>query len=137
MYVKGFTKFGIKVLWRLKYLRTLHLKFQKVRAFWNSKLKVLKYSKNCSLHNTWYLEVWKDLNHLNVCMYIVDIYAVPLHLIIWSQLLFYISFCTKNNSRGGNTAVSYRVLPRHTKVTGMLLKRKYHKCTNENCSNQA
>ena len=85
---RGFTKFGIKVLWRLQvleYLRTLHLKFQKaqtkievvlslpcwlsqlnwdsqlgrlrttsilVRAFWNFKLKVLKYSRNCSLHNT-------------------------------------------------------------------------------------
>ena len=79
----GFTKFGIKILWRLQfleYLRTLCLKFQKawtkievvlslpwgcplnwdsqqgrlrttsivVRAFWNFKLKVLKYSRNCS-----------------------------------------------------------------------------------------
>ena len=44
MYSRGFTKFGIKVLWRLQflgYLRTL-----------NFKLKVLKYPRNCSFHNT-------------------------------------------------------------------------------------
>ena len=32
MYIRGFVKFGIKVLWRLQvleYLRILHLKFQK------------------------------------------------------------------------------------------------------------
>ena len=86
VYIRGFTKFGIKVLWRLQfleYLRTLHLKFQKARtkievvlslpcwlsqlnwdsqqgrttsilvqAFWNFKRKILKYSRNCSLHNT-------------------------------------------------------------------------------------
>ena len=90
MYNRGFsfTKFGIKVLWRLQfleYLRTLSLKFQKAwtkievvlalpcwlsqltwegqqgRArttsillvtYWNFKLKVLKYPKNCRLHNT-------------------------------------------------------------------------------------
>ena len=96
MYFRGFTKFGIKVLWRLQfleYLRTLRLKFQKartkievvlslpcwlsqlnwdsqqgrlrttsilVRAFWNFKLKVLKYSRSCSLHNTlipWSLKI--------------------------------------------------------------------------------
>ena len=87
-YIRGFTKFGIKVLWRLQffeYLRTLRLKFQKawtkievvlslpswlsqrnldsqqgrlrttsvlVRAFWNFKLKVLEYSRICSLLNT-------------------------------------------------------------------------------------
>ena len=35
MYVRGFTKFGIKVLWRLQvveYLRNLHSKFQKART---------------------------------------------------------------------------------------------------------
>ena len=69
----------IKVLWRLhflEYLRTLSLKFQEarpcwlsqfswdrqlgrlktnsilVRAFWNFKCKILKYSRTCSLHNT-------------------------------------------------------------------------------------
>ena len=88
MYIRGFTKFGITVLWRLQfleYLRTLHLKFQKTRtkievvlslpcwlsqlnwdskkgrhrttsilvpAFWNFKLKVLKYSRNYSLQYT-------------------------------------------------------------------------------------
>ena len=88
MDVRGCQKFGIKVYWRLqflRYIRTLSLKFQKartkieavltlpcwlsqfswdsqlgrvrttsvlVRAFWNFKLKVLKYSRNCSLHNT-------------------------------------------------------------------------------------
>ena len=34
-YIRGFTKFGIKVLWRLQcleYLRTLRLKFQKART---------------------------------------------------------------------------------------------------------
>ena len=34
-YIRGFTKFGKKVLWRLQvleYLRTLHLKFQKART---------------------------------------------------------------------------------------------------------
>ena len=52
----------------LEYLRTLHLKFQKAWtkievvlslpcwlsqfSFWNFKLKVLKYSRNYSLHNT-------------------------------------------------------------------------------------
>ena len=72
-YVRGFTKFGIKVLWRLQfleYLRTFSIKFQKARtkieivlslpcwlsqfswAFWNFKCQVLKYSKTCSLHNT-------------------------------------------------------------------------------------
>ena len=79
-YIRGFTKFGIKVLWRLQfleYLRTLRLKFQKARtktgvflghwdsqlgrprktpilvqAFWNFKLKVLKYPRNCRLHAT-------------------------------------------------------------------------------------
>ena len=87
-YIRGFTKLGIKVLWRLQvleYLRTLHLKFQKartkievvlslpcwlsqfswdsqqgrlrttstlVRAFWNFKCKVLKYSRTYSLHNS-------------------------------------------------------------------------------------
>ena len=79
MSIRGFTKFCIKVLWRLQFLgyfRTLCLKFQKartkievfltlpsqqgrvrttsilVRAFWNFKCKVLKYPRNCSLHNT-------------------------------------------------------------------------------------
>ena len=40
MYVRGFTKFSIKVLWRLQfleYLRTLSLKFQKTRT----KIKVV------------------------------------------------------------------------------------------------
>ena len=35
LYIRGFTKFGIKVLWRLQfleYLRTLRLKFQKART---------------------------------------------------------------------------------------------------------
>ena len=35
MYIRGFTKFGIKVLWRLQfleYLRTLNLKFQKAQT---------------------------------------------------------------------------------------------------------
>ena len=71
--IRGFTKFGIKVLWRLhvlEYLRTLHLKFQMARTkievvlstpcwlsqLWSEpseilNLKVLKYSRNCSLHN--------------------------------------------------------------------------------------
>ena len=95
----SFTKFGIKVLWRLQfleYLRTLSLKFQKAwtkievvlalpcwlsqltwegqqgRArttsillvtYWNFKLKVLKYPKNCRLHNT--LIPWSLKNHLS------------------------------------------------------------------------
>ena len=35
MNIRGFTKFGIKVLWRLQvleYLKTLHLKFQKAQT---------------------------------------------------------------------------------------------------------
>ena len=51
------------ILWRLQvleYLRTLSLKFQKARFSWDSQqgrlrttsIKVLKYSRNCSLHNT-------------------------------------------------------------------------------------
>ena len=99
--VRGFTEFGIKVLWRLqflKYLRTLHLKFQKartkievflslpcwlsqfswdsqqgrlrttsilVRAFWNFKCKVLKYSRNCSLHNTLIPNLVKPLKYIH------------------------------------------------------------------------
>ena len=95
MYIRGFTKFGIKVLWRLQfreYLGTLRLKFQKartkievvlslpcwlsqlnwdsqqsrgrktsilVRAFWNFKLKVLKYPRNCRLYATLILKVFK------------------------------------------------------------------------------
>ena len=87
LYIRGFTKFGIKVAWRLQfleYLRTLSLKFPKSRtkievllalpcwlsqlnwesqqgrarttsillvAFWNFRLKVLKYPRNCR-HNT-------------------------------------------------------------------------------------
>ena len=83
MYIRGFTKFGIKILWRLQfleYLRTLRLKFQfswdsqqgrlrttsiLVRAFWNFKLKVLKYSKNCSLHNTLIPNLVKPLMYLH------------------------------------------------------------------------
>ena len=62
-------KFQIKVAFGLKfhwYMRTLNLKFQKTRTkievflslpcwlsqFWNFKLKVLEYSRNCSLHAT-------------------------------------------------------------------------------------
>ena len=61
-YIRGFTKFGIKVLWMLNLdsqqgrLRTASIL---VRAFWNFKLKVLKY-----FTIPWYLEVWKILNHL-------------------------------------------------------------------------
>ena len=60
MYIRGFTKFGIKVLWRLEfleYLRTLSLKF-----------KVLKYPRNGSLHNTLIPNLVKPL------MYIVHMY---------------------------------------------------------------
>ena len=80
IYIRGFTKFDIKVLWRLQvleYLRTLSLKFQKartkievvlslpcwlsqfivVRAFWNFKCKVFKHSRTCSLHNT-LIQTW-------------------------------------------------------------------------------
>ena len=106
MYVRGFTKFGIKVLWRLQfleYLRTLSLKFQKartkfevvltlpcwlsqlnwdsqqgrvrttsilVRAFWNFKLKVLKYSRNCSFHNTLIPNLVKPLKYIYGCLYL-------------------------------------------------------------------
>ena len=85
---------GIKVLWSLQfvgYLRTLSLKFQKTTskievvlalpcwlsqfssvflvAFWNFKLKVLKYPKNCRLHNT--LIPWSLKNsvspNLHIC----------------------------------------------------------------------
>ena len=109
MYIRGFTKFGIKVLWRLQilgYFRTLHLKFQKtrtkievvltlpcwlsqfswdsqpgrvrttsilVRAFWNFFLKVLKYSRNCSLHNTLIPNLVKPLMYI-VCPYRFAVY---------------------------------------------------------------
>ena len=52
-YIRGFTKFGIEVLWRLqflKYLRTLSLKFQKART----KIKVVLstvYSGGCLAEN--------------------------------------------------------------------------------------
>ena len=78
--IRGFTK----VLWRLQfleYLRTLTLKFQKakiklnwdsqqgrvrttsilVRAFWNFKVKVLKYPKNCSFQYTLIPNFWHTL----------------------------------------------------------------------------
>ena len=70
MYFRGFTKFGIKVFWRLQfleYLRTLRLKFQKARtkievvlslpcwlsqfSFWNVEHKVLKYLWNFTRHS--------------------------------------------------------------------------------------
>ena len=48
---------GIRVLWRLQLnwdsqLGRLRTTSVLVRAFWNFKRKVLKYSRNCSLHNT-------------------------------------------------------------------------------------
>jgi hypothetical protein len=95
IYIRGFTKFSIKVAWSLQflgYLRTLGLKFQKAQtkievflalpcwlsqlnwdsqqgrkrkisilleSFWNFKLKVLKYPKNCRPHATLVLKVYK------------------------------------------------------------------------------
>ena len=41
-----------------------------VRAFWNFKLKVLQYSRNCSLHNTLICTL-KSKNRLNHLMYIL------------------------------------------------------------------
>ena len=101
LYIWGFTKFGIKVLWRLQlleYLRTLSLKVQKaqtkievvlslpcwlsqlnwdrlrttsilVRAFWNSKCKVLKYSRTCSLHNTLIPNLVKPLEYILISFF--------------------------------------------------------------------
>ena len=49
---RGFTKFGIKVLWSIQflgYLRTLSLKFQKAQT---KIVVVLSLPWNCSLHNT-------------------------------------------------------------------------------------
>ena len=80
----GFVRLqGIKVLWRLQlleYFRTLKLKFQKartkidvgrlrttstlVRAFWNFKLEVLKYPRNCSLQSTLIPNLVKPLLYL-------------------------------------------------------------------------
>ena len=70
---------GIKVLWRLQflgYLRTLSLKFQKARTKiqvvltlpgWLSQfLKVLKYSRNCRLHNTLIPNLVKPLTYIVV-----------------------------------------------------------------------
>ena len=107
LYIRGFTKFGIKVAWRLQfleYLRTLSLKFQKtltkievvlalpcwlsqfswdsqqgrarktsilVRVFWNFKLKVLKYPRNCRLHATLIPNLVKPLTY--VLMYLLDV----------------------------------------------------------------
>ena len=82
MYTRGFTKFGIKVLWRLQFLEYLRTLIEVVlslpcwlsqlnRAFWNFKLKVLKYSRTCSLHNI-YLDTLKSkkiLNHLMDILY--------------------------------------------------------------------
>ena len=79
----GFIKFSIKVAWSLQflgYLRTLSLKFQKARtrarktssllvAFWNSKLKVLKYPRNCSLHATLILKVLKNPESANLLVF--------------------------------------------------------------------
>ena len=67
----------IKALWRLQfleYLRTLsswesqqgRLRTTSilVRAFWNLKLKVLKYSKNCSLQYTLIPNFWQTLLYI-------------------------------------------------------------------------
>ena len=57
----------------LGYLRTLSLKFQTtttrktpilVRTFWNFKLKVLNYSRNCSLHATLIPNLVKPLKYI-------------------------------------------------------------------------
>ena len=63
LYIRGFTKFGIKVSRRLQfleYLRTLHFKFQ----------KVLKYSRNCSLLDT--LIPWSlKITWIPYCTYLI------------------------------------------------------------------
>ena len=69
LYIRGFNKFGIKVSWKLQFLeysqqcrvRTTSIY---VQAFWNFKLKVLIYSRNCSLHNM-YFDTLKSKKHLN------------------------------------------------------------------------
>ena len=74
IYIRSFTKFGIKVLWRLyflRYLRTLSLKFQKARTkldFWNFKFKILKWPINCRPYNT--LIPWSLKNPVspNLCI---------------------------------------------------------------------
>ena len=78
MHIRGFTKFEITVACGLKFhchLRTLSLKFQfswdsqqgrdrntsiLVLVFWNFKLKVLEYPRNCRLHATLILKVQKN-----------------------------------------------------------------------------
>ena len=78
IYIRGFTKFGIKVAWGLQflgYLRTLRLKFQKARTkigvflglpCWLSqfKLKVLKYSRNCISRYILVAKVWHPLKYI-------------------------------------------------------------------------
>ena len=79
MYNRGFTKFVIKVLWRLKVLeqlRTLIEVFLSLPcwlsqwAFWNFKCKVLKYFRTCNFHNTLipslYIVLLYRVSHLKV-----------------------------------------------------------------------
>ena len=56
MYIRGFTKFGSG-------FRTTSIL---VRTFWNFKLKVLKYSRNCSLHATLIPNLVKPLIYIYV-----------------------------------------------------------------------
>ena len=122
MYIRSFTKFGIKVLWRLQFLgyfRTLNLKSQKaptkievvltppgwlsqlswdsqpgrvrtssilVRAFWNFKLKVLKYSRNYSLHNT------LIPNFLKPLMYILHLHILSVQTSVLEGYLLLIMY---------------------------------------------
>ena len=82
MSVRGFTKFGIKVLWSLQFLgyfRTLSWKLQFAETanradsgqlqFWSEPSEILNLgssntSEPAAFTIPWYLEVWKILNHL-------------------------------------------------------------------------
>ena len=76
IYTRGFTKFGVKVLWRLQfleYLRTLSLKFQKSQTKIEvvltlpcslSQLRSSNTPETIAFTRPWYLEVWKILHPL-------------------------------------------------------------------------
>ena len=90
IYIRGFTKFGIKVLWRLQfleYLRALHLKFQKART----KIEVVlalpcRLSQLLSIPFS-YLAIWK-LPYANKVFDTTSFTTFRVTIYKWSSLEF-------------------------------------------------
>ena len=86
IYIRGFTKFGIKVLWRLqflKYLRTLRLKFQKARI----KIEVVL-SLPCWLSQYCHNKLYQSLSDLE-CILVIFWHRKFAIIIVayWNQCL--------------------------------------------------